>query len=212
MVDFAPKSTLIDWEGPPHLRFLLIDAPSDRNLPQYILEMERHNVTHLVRVCGATYSTQPLEEANIHLLDWPYSDGSPPPEKILADWLALVRDTFLANPPPTDRYPCIAVHCIAGLGRAPMLVAIGLMEFAKIPAVQAITYIRSRRRGAFNDKQLKWLQKYKTKGGKLTNPKAGNSKKAATSSGAEFDDISRQHSGSGSDDAKGSKTCSCLIM
>jgi protein tyrosine phosphatase type IVA len=55
--------------------------------------------------------------------------------------------------------PTVAVHCVAGLGRAPVLVAIALIENGMDP-IQAVEYIRSRRRGAINRKQLSYLEQY----------------------------------------------------
>jgi protein tyrosine phosphatase type IVA len=57
--------------------------------------------------------------------------------------------------------PCVAVHCVAGLGRAPVLVAIALVEFAGMDPVEAVAYIRQRRRGAINEKQLLYLEGYR---------------------------------------------------
>jgi protein tyrosine phosphatase type 4A len=54
----------------------------------------------------------------------------------------------------------MALHCVAGLGRAPLLVAIALIEGGMTP-LKSIEYIRRRRQGAFNSKQLRWLLKYK---------------------------------------------------
>ncbi|KAI9168536.1 Protein tyrosine phosphatase type IVA 2 [Blastocladiella emersonii ATCC 22665] len=58
-------------------------------------------------------------------------------------------------PPPT-----IAVHCVAGLGRAPVLIAVALIEHGMSP-LDAIEYVRARRRGAFNTTQVKYLDGYK---------------------------------------------------
>ena len=55
---------------------------------------------------------------------------------------------------------CIAVHCVAGLGRAPMLVAVALME-AGFDAEDAVDLIRKTRRGAINNKQFNFLVEYK---------------------------------------------------
>lgn len=56
----------------------------------------------------------------------------------------------------------IAVHCVAGLGRAPVLVAIALIELGMAP-LDAIEYIRDKRRGAFNKPQITFLDGYRRK-------------------------------------------------
>ena len=71
-----------------------------------------------------------------------FDDGASPPEEVISRWLDLVESTFLKVEPGSD--PCIAVHCVAGLGRAPVLVAIALIEFGMDP-VAAVTFIRQRR-------------------------------------------------------------------
>lgn len=54
----------------------------------------------------------------------------------------------------------IAVHCVAGLGRAPVLVAVALIE-AGLSPLDAIELIRRRRRGAFNSRQIAYVDSYK---------------------------------------------------
>ncbi|KAI9215799.1 protein-tyrosine phosphatase-like protein [Blastocladiella britannica] len=64
--------------------------------------------------------------------------------------------TVAAAAPPIT----IAVHCVAGLGRAPVLIACALIEAGMSP-LDAIDYVRARRRGAFNTQQVKYLDSYK---------------------------------------------------
>ena len=163
----SSKPTLITT---PHLRFLIMDAPRQANLHLYIKECRRNFVTDIVRVCEPTYLGSELTSAGIELHEMAYEDGHSPPDPIIDKWLALVEERFFG--PTTDSNntsntnskkedKTIAVHCVAGLGRAPVLVAIALMEFEKMDAVEAVMMIRSQRRGAINENQLQYLEGYK---------------------------------------------------
>eukprot|EP00756_Hemistasia_phaeocysticola_P033974 Hpha_TRINITY_DN16497_c0_g2::TRINITY_DN16497_c0_g2_i1::g.161106::m.161106 len=317
------------------LRFLILNAPTPSILPEYIEDLRAHGVAHLVRACVKTYDAKPVENAGIKVHDWPFPDGSPPPDKVLEEWLDLVQqvcklpdegivakakggggaagrstqphplglvnvptvepvcpvtrsvcttvkieeiepvskpkcsgckgepegetvwrcdasgftlcrqcndlpytqqsvligeggcvkkgtldetlgitikgtaitainaggwgeryglergmnvrrigDTdlwpmgsrkemdqaFTAQPAPFSItfqldyvLPCIGIHCIAGLGRAPVLVAVALVRLAGIESAEAIKYIRERRSGCFNTDQVSWLMTYKKK-------------------------------------------------
>lgn len=56
----------------------------------------------------------------------------------------------------SDDLPVIAIHCVAGLGRAPILVALALVE-AGMDALSVIELIRTRRPGALNTVQVRYL-------------------------------------------------------
>ncbi|KAG0283615.1 hypothetical protein BGZ96_011987 [Linnemannia gamsii] len=137
------------------LSFLILDCPSDKSLPAYIPIFEEHNVTDLVRICeGSPYNTQPLTSIGIVVHDdMKFEDGTAPTKAIVARWLELNDEVFYDSPIP-DR--CIAVHCISGIGRAPVLVAISLVEAGMDP-LDAIAYIRKARRGALNRVQIAFL-------------------------------------------------------
>ncbi|GMT32344.1 hypothetical protein PFISCL1PPCAC_23641 [Pristionchus fissidentatus] len=140
------------------MRFLITDRPSDSTIASFIQELDRHGARAVVRVCEPTYETGPLQKNGIDVMDWQFSDGSPPPPEVIHKWLQLLKDSFKDHP---DK--CIAVHCVAGLGRAPVLVAIALIE-AGMKYEDAVELIRRERRGALNQKQLDFLEKYKATG------------------------------------------------
>ncbi|XP_053417887.1 protein tyrosine phosphatase type IVA 1-like isoform X3 [Nycticebus coucang] len=94
---------------------------------------------------------------NRFIEDWPFDDGSSPSNDIVDDWLSLVNIKFREEPGC-----CIAVHCVAGLGRTPVLVALALIE-SGMKNEDAVQFIREKRRGAFNSKQLLYLEKYHSK-------------------------------------------------
>lgn len=90
-----------------------------------------------------------------------FDDGASPPADIITRWRTLIHSTFDNHDIKADpNKPCIAIHCVAGLGRAPVMVAIALIEYG-MDAVQAVTLIRSKRRGAINAVQLNYLVNYK---------------------------------------------------
>ncbi|XP_052031387.1 protein tyrosine phosphatase type IVA 2-like isoform X3 [Apodemus sylvaticus] len=89
--------------------------------------------------------------------DLPYNDGAPPPDEIVDNWLGLLKNKFREEPGS-----CVAVHCMAGLGRAPVLVALALIECG-MKNEDAVHFIRQKRRGAFNTKQLLFLEHYRPK-------------------------------------------------
>lgn len=152
------KPTLIADKTSP-LRFLIMDAPRPNNLHLYIKECKKHNVTDVVRVCEPTYAKNDLINAGIQLHEMPYPDGHSPPDEVLTRWLDVVHDRFFTGANQT-KHQTIAVHCVAGLGRAPVLVAIALIEFSQMDPVEAVVLIRKHRRGAINDKQLHFLETY----------------------------------------------------
>jgi len=161
-----------------NMRFLILDCPSNENLPIYLEEFVAHNITDVVRVCEPTYETESLKENNINVHDWHFQDGTVPPSEVIQNWLNLVEERFgqihcnkkfdmneaieFNNNYIAGKHndPTIAIHCVAGLGRAPAMVAIALIE-SGMESLDAVTYIRRYRRGAFNSKQIAFLDSYK---------------------------------------------------
>ena len=117
--------------------------------------MKKHGVKVVVRCCDPTYSTESLKQEGITVVDYPFEDGAAPPVDVITRWLRLVIDTF-----KEDGNNCIAVHCVAGLGRAPVLVAIALIEYG-MKYSDAVEHIRQKRRGAINQRQLEFLEHYR---------------------------------------------------
>mmetsp|Transcript_7831 Transcript_7831/g.26640 ORF Transcript_7831/g.26640 Transcript_7831/m.26640 type:complete len:172 (+) Transcript_7831:264-779(+) len=161
MDSVASRPTLIE-RG--RSRFLIMDAPRDANLHQYIRECKKANVTDVVRVCEATYDAKEIVAAGMTMHEFQFSDGDSPPSDIIDAWLAVTDRVFHSSRPDDPQRPCVAVHCVAGLGRAPVLVAIALIERERLDAIAAVELIRERRRGAINQKQLGYLESYQRRG------------------------------------------------
>lgn len=151
MVDCKSSDT-----GEVVFRFLILDAPSPSSLPQYVRLLQKNSVHHLVRACGPTYNAEVVEKNGIQVHGWTFDDGAPPTQQVVDSWLDLLQANADKNPAET-----IAVHCVAGLGRAPILVALALVEYGNMAPLDAVGYVRERRKGAINQVQLNWLMRYK---------------------------------------------------
>lgn len=147
-----PAPSEIEYKG---MRFLITDRPTEATLAAYVEELKRHNAGAVVRVCEPTYKTDLLEKEKISVTDLVFDDGTFPPNTVVDEWLDLLKQRFRA-----DAASCVAVHCVAGLGRAPVLVALALMELG-LKYEDAVELIRTKRRGAINAKQLQFLEKYR---------------------------------------------------
>lgn len=145
-------------------------------------------MTTLVRTCERTYNDQRLLDAGIRVYvgrggtsqDLEFADGAPPAKSIITTWLKIVRETFskrksLPDKPAAPKrmskaaaakydpgLPTIAIHCVAGLGRAPVLVAIALVEQG-MDSLRAMDEVREARKNAMNNAQVEFLMKYKRK-------------------------------------------------
>jgi len=142
-----------------HYNFLITDTPTDDNLPAYISLFKKRNVAVVVRLCEPTYNSLPIEKSHIKVIDLPFTDGQSPDMDIVNKWINVV-ETYSKNNKNSSEKKTIAVHCTAGLGRAPTMVAISLIEAGMDP-INAIQFIRDKRRGAFNTYQLNFIREYK---------------------------------------------------
>jgi len=137
------------------MRFLITEQPQDATIHNYIKILKEHRVSHLVSATQTTYRIEELSEAGVNTTELAFDDGSPPNSELVEKWLSLVKKEFLDDPET-----CIGVHCVTGLGRAPVLVAVALIELG-MKYEDAVDEIRTKRRGAINSRQLEFLAKYK---------------------------------------------------
>uniref|UniRef100_A0A2K5JTX8 Protein tyrosine phosphatase type IVA 3 n=1 Tax=Colobus angolensis palliatus TaxID=336983 RepID=A0A2K5JTX8_COLAP len=92
-----------------NMRFPITHNPNNVTLNKFIEELKKYGVTTIVRVCEATYDTILVEKEGTYVLDWPFGDGAPPSNQIVADRLNFIKIKFHEEPGC-----CIALHCIRG--------------------------------------------------------------------------------------------------
>lgn len=104
-------------------KFLLLDAPTRETLPTYIDVFKKENVSDLIRIChrpssikGNEYDAEELEKnTGIKVSDAiKFEDGGVPSNEAIESWLNLAEKA-------KENQTTIGVHCIAGIGRAPVM-------------------------------------------------------------------------------------------
>ncbi|KAI3388191.1 hypothetical protein SNEBB_006237 [Seison nebaliae] len=150
-----PPFCLIEYKN---FRFLITDRPTNASLENYVKQISSYGCTDVVRVCEPNYEIDKLLLNNIAVLDLPFPDGGCPPVTIIRQWFQLLKGRYKSN-----KSACVAVHCVSGLGRAPVMVAITLMELG-LGYLEAVSRVREKRHGALNSKQLDYLAKFRPSG------------------------------------------------
>lgn len=140
-------------------KIILMDAPSDTNAAGYVKELKSFGVTDVVRTCEQTYKPDLFESAGIRVHEMTFADGAAPPDDTLESWNELILSRYTTA--SGSDAGVVAVHCLAGLGRATVLAAVALIEVTGIGPMDAVEKIRERQKGAINAKQLKFLMAYR---------------------------------------------------
>jgi protein tyrosine phosphatase type 4A len=133
------------------LSFLITDCPA--NIPEYIQLLKQHNVLCVIRLSKPTYDPAPFTDCGIEFHELFFNDGSVPPANLLDTYRSLISQL---------KGTVVAIHCVSGIGRAPLLVCVALIDEGNSPT-DAIELVRSKRRGAVNSAQVKWLLSLKRK-------------------------------------------------
>jgi protein tyrosine phosphatase type IVA len=134
-------------------KFIVTEAPTEKTSESFLKKFKSHNVTHFVRLSEESYCSSFFINNGIIIHDLYFTDGSNPSPQIIAKWISIVKLAF-------DNNETIAVHCVAGLGRSPLLVAIALIEYFKISNIDAVTIVRKKIKAALNTKQLDFALNY----------------------------------------------------
>jgi len=146
-------------------KIVIMDAPCDDNSEKYVNELKAFGVTDVVRTCEPTYSPALFQKEGIQVHEMMFPDGAAPPDELIQKWNELICEKYRPRTP--DESGVVAVHCVAGLGRAPVMAAVALIEMTAMDPNDAVEQIREQQKGAINARQLKFLQSYKRKSSNL---------------------------------------------
>jgi len=118
-------------------------APED-----YFAKFKRDGVTDIVRLNDHLYDKNRFVKAGFKHHDLFFTDGSIPPDAILAKFLRIAEAAEGG----------VAVHCKAGLGRTGTLIACYMMKHYRLTAAECIGWLRISRPGSVLGPQQFYLE------------------------------------------------------
>lgn len=134
--------------------YIVTATPNPNNISYYKDLFLKKNIGTIVRLCcEKMYDKNEFEKIGIKVIDMPLQDGNVPNIEQIKKWLKIAKTE-------KNRRKNIVIHCISGLGRAPLFVCICLICLDKMENENAIAYVRKCIPYAFNSRQLKFLYKF----------------------------------------------------
>lgn len=152
--------SLIEYKN---YRFLITNSPSNDDIFNYVQLYKYKHVVVLISVSNICYDTKLFIENGIAVINLHYEDNQSPNLNLIYQWMDIINKyltPFIIKDNIINK-PCIAIHCTSGLGKAPTLVAIALIELG-MDNIASIQYIRNKSKRAFNHQQLNYIIKYIT--------------------------------------------------
>jgi protein tyrosine phosphatase type 4A len=144
--------------------FIVFNSPNQENQPS-ICELNKYiddnNIVAIFRLCQPLYQK---EDILCEIIDLEINDGTYPDNETINKYLSYIEDIIQTNKETKNNIkPCIGIHCKAGLGRAPIFAAIGLMNYTNNDYSEVVKLIRSKINGSINAVQLKEISDYNPK-------------------------------------------------
>lgn len=132
-----------------NITFCVFPAPTKKNIHEIISDIKLFNIKDIVYVTNIEYDISEFPDIQFHNLV--FEDGGCPNEAILMKWFNLLQYF--------DKHEMhVGIHCKSSLGRAPLLIAIGMIYFGS-HSEDAVLNIRNTIKNAINTKQILYLNK-----------------------------------------------------
>ena len=129
-------------------KFRVYFGPSPNNLNIFLDKLKKYNINMIVRLCESSYSL-PSDMIQIQDLLIP---SCTPSKEVIRQWNDIL-DSINGN---------IYVHCESGLGRAPTMIAIALLQ-KEVEPHNIIQMLRTINKKLFNNIQLNFIFNYTVK-------------------------------------------------
>lgn len=146
---------------------LLTGSPKPSSIEKFSRFMKDKEVTDILCFYDHDYDTNVFSRDNINFHDLAFQDGMYPDSELIKKFDRII-DKIIERTnliPESDGNGIIVINmqCQSGLGRAPTMLAYLLITRCGYNNYESVKFIRCKRTGSFNAKQLKWIMNTKFK-------------------------------------------------
>ena len=136
---------------------MITEIPKKEQLTEYETLLKNHQVDLLIRIVNESLLYE-ISVTGLIVVDFTdFEDGSIPSKEIVDRYIKIIEEIKL-----NYHNPVVAIHCVSSLGRCPTFLGISMiMENPKVDRCEIIIYIRKKRQGALNLRQVNWLMDFK---------------------------------------------------
>jgi len=131
--------------------FLITPSPNERLIKDYIKILKEKSINLVIKATyDNLYNVSIYNKNNIEYIELQFDDGSVPTDDIILKLIEIIK-----------QYNSICIHCLSGLGRAPVLMALILILQYNYKPIDAVIKIKKKIIYAFNTTQLEFLFNFK---------------------------------------------------
>lgn len=157
--EFSEDCTTFDLVTKDNQKFIIhiSGSPKSEYIKEFSEFLKSKEITDTFCFCDFSYDSTVIERNNIRFHDLFFPDGRNPPHEIISKFDKIIDEIILQNSPTKHLPIIINMHCLAGMGRAPTMLAYFMISRCGFERPNAIEIIRQRRRGSINRIQLYWI-------------------------------------------------------
>lgn len=131
-------------------------TPTYSTIEDFSQSMKNNEVTDVFCFCKLAYDPKVLERHHINFHHLEFEDGMYPDKTTIKIFNSKI-DKIVRHAKNNNKIPNINMHCQAGMGRAPTLLAYLMITKYNWNNSNSVDYVRKLRRGSFNKTQLDWI-------------------------------------------------------
>lgn len=136
------------------VKYFITECPRIDQLEEFKHIIIKNKVNILIRILEPSqlYDVSDIPDLIVENFT-DFQDGSVPTTEIMERYIQIIEDAKKKY-----KNPNILGHCLSSMGRMPTFLGISMIiEYPKMDRCDVIIYIRKKRPGSLNIKQINWL-------------------------------------------------------